>query len=332
MEEGNMKRVAPTVAALVLACATAGSMAQTERGYPERPVRVVVPWASGGNIDVLTRVVAQKLSQTWNQQLVVDNRGGANGMIGSESVVRAAPDGYTLLVDGLQTHVLNPLIFPKMAYDTQRDLALITLMGAVQHMLVSHPSLPVRTTRDRIALAKSRPNEIAYATFGVGTMPHLAGELFQQLTGTVLLHVPYKGGGPALVGQLSGEASLYWPGIAIATPHIRTGKLRALGMASKTRSAELPDLPTLSEQLKAPNYDVTSVFAFMVPAGTPRPVVDRIHAGVVQALAAPEVRKTFASLGATSPQPLTPQETLALLRSESARWGKVVRAAGIKGG
>lgn len=190
-----MKRVAAAVATLVLACTTAGSMAQ-DRTYPERPVRVIVPWASGGNIDVLTRVVAQKLSQGWSQQLVVENRGGANGMIGSESVVRAAPDGYTLLVDGLQTHVINPLIFPKMAYDTQRDLALITLMGAVQHILVSHPSLPVRTTRDLIALARSRPNEIAYATFGVGTMPHLAGELFQQLTGTVLLHVPYKAEGP----------------------------------------------------------------------------------------------------------------------------------------
>jgi tripartite-type tricarboxylate transporter receptor subunit TctC len=164
----------------------------------------------------------------------------------------------------------------------------------------------------------------------MGTMPHLAGELFQQLTGTKLLHVPYKGGGPALVGQLSGEASLYWPGIAIATPHIKTGKLRALGMASKARSPELPELPTLSEQLKAPDYDVTSVFAFMVPVGTPRPVINRLHAGITQALALPEVRKTYASLGATLPQPLSPEETLALLRSESARWGKVVRAANIK--
>lgn len=325
-----MNRIILTLAATVLGCSAGTAMAQADRPYPDRPVRVVVPWATGGNIDVLTRVLTRHLSQTWAQQFIVDNRGGANEMIGSEMVVRSAPDGYTLLVDGLQTHVINPLVFSKMAYDTQRDLAPITLMGAVQHILVSHPSLPVKTTRDLIALAKSRPKEIAYATFGTGTMPHLAGELFQQLTGTALLHVPYKGGGPALVGLLSGEASLYWPGIAIATPHIKTGKLRALGVASKTRSGELPELPTLSEQLKAPDYDVTSVFAFMAPIGTPRPIINRLHAGITQVLALPEVRKTYVSLGATLPQPLSPEETRAMLRSESGRWGKVVRAANIK--
>lgn len=305
------------------------SQAQLGKGYPEKPVRIVVPWAAGGNIDVLTRIVTQRLTQLWGQQIIVDNRGGATGMIGSEIVVRSLPDGYTLVVDGLQTHAINPFIHAKMAYDTQRDFAQITLMGAVKHILVAHPSLPVKTTRDLVALAKSRPREIAYATFGTGSMPHMAGELFQQLTGTTLLHVPYKGGAPALTGLLSGEASLYWPGIAIAVPHIKTGKVRALGVASSTRSDELPDLPTLAEQLKAPEYDVTSVFAFMAPAGTPRPIINRLHADITQVLALPEVRKTYASLGATSPQPLSPEETQAMLRSESARWGKVVRAAKI---
>lgn len=305
------------------------SQAQSGKGYPEKTVRIVVPWAAGGNIDVLTRIVTQRLTQLWGQQIIVDNRGGATGMIGSEIVVRSPPDGYTLVVDGLQTHAINPFIHAKMAYDTQRDFAQITLMGAVKHILVAHPSLPVKTTRDLVALAKSRPREIAYATFGTGSMPHMAGELFQQLTGTTLLHVPYKGGAPALTGLLSGEASLYWPGIAIAVPHIKTGKVRALGVASSTRSDELPDLPTLAEQLKAPEYDVTSVFAFMAPAGTPRPIINRLHADITQVLALPEVRKTYASLGATSPQPLSPEETQAMLRSESARWGKVVRAANI---
>lgn len=305
------------------------SQAQSVKGYPEKPVRIVVPWAAGGNIDVLTRIVTQRLTQLWGQQIIVDNRGGATGMIGSEIVVRSPPDGYTLVVDGLQTHAINPFIHAKMAYDTQRDFAQITLMGAVKHILVAHPSLPVKTTRDLVALAKSRPREIAYATFGTGSMPHMAGELFQQLTGTTLLHVPYKGGAPALTGLLSGEASLYWPGIAIAVPHIKTGKVRALGVASSTRSDELPDLPTLAEQLKAPEYDVTSVFAFMAPAGTPRPIINKLHADITQVLALPEVRKTYASLGATSPQPLSPAETQAMLRSESARWGKVVRAANI---
>lgn len=305
------------------------SQAQSVKGYPEKPVRIVVPWAAGGNIDVLTRIVTQRLTQLWGQQIIVDNRGGATGMIGSEIVVRSLPDGYTLVVDGLQTHAINPFIHAKMAYDTQRDFAQITLMGAVKHILVAHPSLPVKTTRDLVALAKSRPREIAYATFGTGSMPHMAGELFQQLTGTTLLHVPYKGGAPALTGLLSGEASLYWPGIAIAVPHIKTGKVRALGVASSTRSDELPDLPTLAEQLKAPEYDVTSVFAFMAPAGTPRPIINKLHADITQVLALPEVRKTYASLGATSPQPLSPAETQAMLRSESARWGKVVRAAKI---
>lgn len=324
-----MKNIGVIVAAGLLAAGPVSSLAQPEKSYPDRTVRVVVPWAAGGNIDVLTRVAAHRLSQLWSQQFVVDNRGGANGMIGSEIVVRSPPDGYTLVVDGLQTHAINPYLFAKMAYDTQRDLAPIALLGAVKHILVAHPSLPVKTTRDLVALAKSRPKEIAYATFGMGTMPHLAGELFQQLTGTTFLHVPYKGGGPALTGLLSGEASLYWPGIAIAIPHIKTGKLRALGVASKTRSEELPDLPTLSEQLKAPDYDVTSVFAFMAPAGTPRPLINKLHSGITKVLAFPEVRKTYASLGATSPQLMSPEETLAMLRSESTRWGKVVRAANI---
>ena len=325
-----MKSFAVAVATAWLAGGTAPALAQPVKSYPDRAVRLVVPWAAGGNIDVLTRVVAQRLSQVWGQQFVVDNRGGANGMIGSEMVTRSAPDGYTLVVDGLQTHAINPFIFSTMAYDTQRDLAPITLMGAVQHILVSHPALPVRTTRQLVALAKARPQEIAYATFGTGSMPHVAGELFQQLTGVTLLHVPYKGGGPALTGLLSGEASIYWPGIAIAIPHIKAGKLRALGIASKDRSDELPDLPTLAEQLNAPAYDVTSVFAFMAPAGTPRPVINKLHAGVTQVLALAEVRKIYASLGATSPPPLSPEETLAMLRAESIRWGKVVRTANIK--
>lgn len=324
-----MVRIAVMIAAAWMTFSAAPGLAQTDTSYPQKSVRVVVPWAAGGNIDVLTRVAAQRLSQIWSQQFVVDNRGGANGMIGSEIVVRSPPDGYTLVVDGLQTHAINPYIFAKMAYDTQRDLAPIALLGAVKHILVVHPSLPVKTTRDLVVLAKSRPNEIAYATFGTGSMPHMAGELFQQLTGATFLLVPYKGGGPALTGLLSGEVSLYWPGIAIAIPHIKTGKLRALGVASKSRSEELPDLPTLSEQLKAPDYDVTSVFAFMAPAGTPRPLINKLHSGITQVLALPEVRKTYASLGVTSPQPLSPEETLAMLRSESMRWGKVVRAANI---
>ncbi|MBY0265321.1 MAG: tripartite tricarboxylate transporter substrate binding protein [Burkholderiales bacterium] len=315
----------------MLLCASPLLMAQQVNPYPEKPVRIIVPWAAGGNIDVLTRIAAQQLTRAWGHQVVVDNRGGANGMIGSESVVRAAPDGYTLLVDGLQTHVINPLVFRKMNYDTQRDLAMIALLGAVQHILVSHPSLPVKTTRDIIALARARPKDIAYATFGTGSMPHMAGELFQQMTGTVLLHVPYKGGGPALIGLLSGEAALYWPGIAIATPHIKTGKLRALGVASKTRAEELPELPTLAEQLNAPEYDVTSIFSFMAPARTPQPVIERINASVTQVLATPDVRKTYASLGAASPDALSPDQTMALLRAEAARWGKVVHVAGIKG-
>lgn len=324
-------KTAAKMVLVMLLCGLLPAAAQPTNSYPDKMVRIIVPWAAGGNIDVLTRIAAQQLTRIWGQQVAVDNRGGANGMIGSESVVRAAPDGYTLLVDGLQTHVINPLVFRKMPYDTERDLAMIALLGAVQHILVAHPSLPAKTTREVIALARARPKDIAYATFGTGSMPHMAGELFQQMTGTVLLHVPYKGGGPALIGLLSGEAALYWPGIAIATPHIKTGKLRALGVASKTRAAELPDLPTLAEQLNAPEYDVTSVFSFMAPIRTLQPVIDRINASLIQVLAASDVRKTYASLGAASPDPLTPEQTAGLLRAEAVRWGRVVNAAGIKG-
>ncbi len=325
-----MNRIVVTLAAMVLGCGAGGAIAQADRPYPDRPVRIVVPWAAGGNADVLTRVMAQKLTDVIGQQVVVDNRGGANGMIGSEMVVRSKPDGYTLLVDGVQTHAINPFIFSKMTYDTQRDLAPITLLGAVLHILVAHPSLPVKTTNDLIALAKSRPQEIAYASFGPGTMSHLAGELFQQITGTKMLHVPYKGGGPALIALLSGEVSLYYPGIAIALSHVKAGKLNALGIASKTRSDDLPDLPTLAEQLKAPEYDITTVFSVMTPAGTPKAIMDRLHAGITRALASQEVRKHFAALGAASTPPLSPEDTLSMLRSELDRWGKVVRTANIK--
>lgn len=321
-----MDRNATMTLVLLMACA-ANAVAQS---YPQRPVRIVVPWAAGGNADVLTRVMAQKLSESWGQQVVVDNRGGANGMIGSEQVVRSKPDGYTLLVDGVQTHAINPYVFSKVTYDTQRDLAPITLLGGVLHILVAHPSLPVSKTSDLVALAKAQPRAIAYASFGPGTMSHLAGEFFQQITGTTMLHVPYKGGGPALTALLAGEVSLYYPGIAIALPHIKTGKLKALGIASKVRSDDLPDLPTLAEQLKAPQFDITTVFAVMAPAGTPKVVIDRLHAAITQVLTSPDVRKHFVSIGAASMPSLSPDETRSMLRAESERWGKVVRAANIK--
>lgn len=325
-----MKRLAMLGSALLLACGTGHALAQADKGYPQKPVRIVVPWAAGGNADVLTRIMAQKLSDLWGQQVVVDNRGGANGMIGSELVVRSKPDGYTLLVDGVQTHAINPYVFPKMAYDTQRDLVPVTLLGGVLHILVAHTSLPVSGAKDLVRLAKARPREIAYASFGTGTLSHLAGELFQQITETSMLHIPYKGGGPALVALLAGEVSLYFPGIAIALPHIKSGRLKALGIASGVRSDDLPDLPTLAEQLKAPQFDITTSFMIMVPAGTPRAIVDRLHAAITQVLASSEMRRQFASIGATSLPALSPDETLALLRSESERWGRVVRAANIR--
>lgn len=325
-----MKRIESLIVMALLAGVAAQGWAQSDRNFPERPVRVVVPWAAGGNADVLTRIMAQRRSETWGQQVLVDNRGGANGMIGSEMVVRSKPDGYTLLVDGVQTHAINPLIYAKMSYETQRDLKPITLLGSVLHILVVHPSLPVKNTAELIALAKARPQEIAYASFGAGTMSHLAGELFQQITGSKLLHVPYKGGGPALTGQLSGEVLLYWPGISIALPHIHSGRLRALGLASKHRSDDLPNLSTLAEQLNAPSYDITTSFSVMTPAGTPKDILDRLHTAITQALASQEVRKHFTSVGAASTPLLSPEDTLALFRSQSEHWGKVVRAANIK--
>lgn len=315
--------------ALAALCSTTWAYAQ-DSAYPEKAVRLVVPWAAGGNIDALTRVVAQRLTQSLGQQFIIDNRGGANGMIGSEMVVRSVPDGYTLLVDGVQTHAINPLIFPKMQYDSKRDLAPVTLIGAVQHILVVHPSMPARSVKQLVQLAKENPGEISYATMGTGSMPHMAGILFQQLTGTKLLAVNYKGGGPALTGILSGETSLYWPGIAIAIPQVKAGKLNAIGVAGKFRAEELPNLPTLGEQLKAPDYDVTSVFAVMAPSGIHRSIAAKLQANIARALAQDEIKKIYMSLGATVPPPLSPDDTHSLLIAESNRWGKVVRTAAIK--
>jgi tripartite-type tricarboxylate transporter receptor subunit TctC len=325
-----MIRIAVTIAAAWMTFSAMQALAQTGASYPEKPVRIVVPWGAGGNADVLTRVMAQKLMEAWGHQIVVDNRAGANGMIGSEIVVRSKPDGYTLLVDGVQTHALNPYVFSKMTYNTQHDLAPVTLLGGVLHILVANSSLPVRNTNDLVALAKARPQEIPYASWGPGSLGHLAGELLQQISGIKLLHVPYSSGSAAAVSALlSGEVALFWPGIAVALPHIKSGRLKALGIASKTRSDDLPELPTLAEQLKAPEYDVTTSFAVMVPVATPQSIISKLHAGITRALASPSMHTQFGSIGATLMPPLSPAETLSLMKSESDRWGKVVRAANI---
>ncbi len=314
-----------TLATGIALCAHAGaSLAQAEKNFPERPVRVIVAWAAGGNADVLSRIMGQKMSDMAGQQFVVENRGGANGTIGTEFVVRARPDGYTLLVDGMQTHAINAQVM-KLPYVSLRDLTPIAQLGSVLHILVAHSSLPIKNTRDLVALAKARPTDIAYASFGEWTTTHLAGEFFQQATKTKLLHVTYKGGGPALTGILAGEVSLYFPGISIALPHIHTGKLRALGIASKVRSPDLPELATLAEQLKAPDYDVTTSFAIMAPQGVPAGIVDKLNKMVTAALTAEDVKKRMVGVGAMPPPAMSAAETLERMQAEAARLGAVIK-------
>lgn len=296
--------------------------------YPVKPIRMILATTPGGSPDILARIVCQKLGAEFQQQFIIDNRPGAGGTIGSEIAARAAADGYTLVVANLGTFAVNPSLYPKLQYDPPRDFQGISQIARVPNMLVVHPAVAATSVKQLIALVRAAPGTINYGSAGNGTAAHLMVEYFKLLTKTDIQHVPYRGTGPALVDLLAGQITMTITGVPPLLPHVRAGKLRALGVTAVERLPQLPELPTLHEA-GVPGYEVTQWYGFAGPAGIPRVIVQTLHAAVDKILRLPDVRDRFASEGA-EPRSSTPEQFQALIRSEIARWRPVVKASGAR--
>jgi len=297
-------------------------------GYPNKPVRMVVGFPPGQATDIVARAVAQKLTESLGQSVFVDNRPGAAGIIGTEVAIKAGGDGYTLLMSSSGPLAVNPGLYAKLPYDPLRDLAPITLVASVPLFLVAHPSLPANNVPELIALAKQRPGEINYASGGSGVTNHLVMEMFKSAAGVNLVHVPYKGGPPALTDLIAGQVSVMFETGPGALPHVRSGKLKALATGGARRSVAMPELATVAEQGIA-GFDGVAWIGFVAPAGTPRAIVDRLNEETVKILALPDVRERFVSQGA-EPVGNSPGEFAAYIKAEIAKWGKVIRESGAK--
>ena len=300
------------------------SFAQTD---PTKPIRFLVGFPPGGTNDIVARVVAPKMSEYLGQQVVVENRGGANTAIATELAARAAPDGYTIVMNA-PGHATNPALM-KLNFDPIKDFAFITLLAEAQNLAVVHPSRPVPNVKELIALSKKYPGKINCGSSGPGTTVHLSAELFQYMTGVKWLHIPYKGGGPALVALLSGEVSLYFGNMPTVIRQARDGKLRAIAVTGAKRSPAAPDIPTVAES-GVPGYEVTAFYGLAAPAKTPKPILDRLNIETVKALNAADVREKLQGLGA-DPVGNTQEQYAAFIQNEIAKWDKVIKAAGIKG-
>ena len=295
------------------------------QNYPVKPVRVVVPWPAGGTTDILARIVAQKLTESLGQSMVIENRGGASGNIGTEVVVKSPADGYVLLFGSMSTHTMNQFLYSKLAYDPVNDVAPISLMANVASVLVAHPSLPVKNVKELIALAKARPGQLTYASGS--SFYQMCGELFRITAKIDLTHVPYKGGSQAITDILGGQIDLMFTGTPVTLPHIQSGRLKVLAVTNSKRAAVLPDVPTIGETL--PGYEFNNWFGLMAPAGTPRAVVDRINAEIVRILALPEIREKLTVLG-LEPTPSTPERFAAVIRNDAEKSGRIIKAAGVR--
>lgn len=304
------------------------SCVATAQNFPNKPVRIVVPFPPGGGVDIVARVVGPRLAAQYGQQVIVENRAGAAGIIGTEFTARSAPDGYTWAIATLGNLAANKHLYSKMTVDPLKDLAPVTQVVDVHFVMVAHPSLPVRNVRQLIALAKSRPGDIVYASSGAGGAPHLGGELFNRLAGVNIRHVPYKGSGPSFADLLGGHVQLTYDSMLQALPYIRDKKLVALGILGPKRVAALPDLPTIAEQ-GVSGYALTNWFGLVVPAATPKDLVSRIHGDFTKTLQEKEIRDKIVGMGADVVGN-TPEQFGKFWREESDKWAKVIKEAGIR--
>ena len=319
------KRLGILLLYAALAAIAADGLAQS--GYPVKPVRVVVPSSAGGGTDIVARIIAPDLSKRLGQQVVIDNRPGAGTMIGIEVAAKSPPDGYTLLM-GLSTLAINPALYQKVPYDPMRDFAPITEAVSSASIIVVHPSLPVKSVKELIAFARSLPGQINYASAGTGTYPHMTMELFLSMANLKMVHIPYKGTGPAMIDMLAGHTAVMAATILTGMPQIRAGRLRPLGITSAARSAVAPEIPTVAES-GLPGFESVQWYGMLAPAKTPKEIITRLHLEVTRILQQPETRERFAGDGA-DPVGNTPEEFARFIQSELVKWAKVARAAGIK--
>jgi tripartite-type tricarboxylate transporter receptor subunit TctC len=314
-----------SVVSLIATAALAASNA-TAQDYPNKTVRLIVPYLPGGATDIIARLISARMTESFKQQVIVDNRGGGASIPGTEATVRAAPDGYTLLLGNIAL-AANPSLFRKLPYDAERDLAPIALVAIMPTLLVSHPSLPVRNIKELIAFAKARPGALNYGSAGNGSANHLTMEMFRWMAGIDVVHVPYKGGAPAFTDVLGGQLSLMFPTLVMSGYHVKAGRLVPLGISSAKRAAIMPDIPTVAEA-GLPGFDVNEWQMLTVPARTPVPIIERLHAELAKALQHPEARERILGLGA-EPIGSTPKDAAAFLKNETARWARVAKEARI---
>ena len=316
-----MKRIAAICIAL------AGTTVHAADAYPTKPVRMIVPYVAGGNADIQARYIAERLSEVLGKQFVVDNRGGANGMIGLELAARSPADGYTVVLVA-NTFTVSPSLFSKVPYDTVRDFQPISLVGDTPVLFIGSTALAASTVKEVLALAKSKPGQLNYGSTGNGSPSHLAGALLEMMAGIKLTHVPYKGMAASNIGVMTGQIQLGFPSITSVLPHVKAGKLKAFAITTKSRSSLAPEIPTMSEA-GVPGYETSIWNGILAPAGTPKAIINRLHDAIVQILKSPQAQERYANVGAEI-RYNSPEEFRALIRDETAKWAKVVKAAGIR--
>jgi tripartite-type tricarboxylate transporter receptor subunit TctC len=312
----------------LVALAAAGPGISVAQSYPTKPIRLVVPFPAGGSLDVVARAIGQKLTEAWGQPVVIDNRPGAGGNIGADLVAKSAPDGYTILEGALSTHAVNVSLYAKMPYDPIKDFAPITLVAVTPNVLVLNASFPVNTVPELLAYARAHPGKLSFGSGSNGSAGHLAGELFKVEAGVDMVHIPYKGGAPALQALLAGDTQLMFDNLANSEAQIKAGKLKALAVTTAKRSSLAPQLPTLSET-GLPGFDIYTWWGFMAPAGTPKEIVAKWNAEVTRILSSPEMKAFFAQQGA-EPAADSPEQFAALIKSEIAKYAKIVKQSGAK--
>ena len=313
--------------ALATSACVAAASAQPQQAYPNRPIRFIVPVAPGGGSDMAARLFGQKLTDAFGQQVVIDNRAGAGGIIGTELAAKAAPDGYTLLLAS-SANTVHPSLHKKLPYDIIKDFAPVSLLAAYPHLLVVHPSVAAKSVKELIALAKAKPGQINYATGGNGTMAHIVAEFFRSMTGIDVVHVPYKGAGPALIGLVAGEAGLAFYSVSATLQHVKAGRLRALGATGAKRSPSLPDLPTIAEA-GVPGFEAGTWAGVLAPAGTPKSIIAKLHGEITRILQLPDVKERLAAID-FEPVGNTPEEFGVIIRKDVVKWAKVVKGSGAK--
>jgi tripartite-type tricarboxylate transporter receptor subunit TctC len=329
--KGNLMKYAVALRALLAVTVAAGlavPVATLAQAYPNKTVRLITPFPPGGTTDLLARIVAQKLSDAWKVQVIVDNRGGGGGTVGLEAAARSAPDGYTIVIAHIGPLSMAPALYSKLPYDTVRDFAPITQIATVPNGLVVHPSLPVKAARDLVAIARSKPQEILYGSAGNGSLAHLAVANFELLAKVQLTHIPYKGGGPAMIDLIAGATLMTITGMPGLMPSVRVNKIRLLGVGESKRLAIMPDVPTIAES-GVPGYHVTQWQGILAPANTPRDIIARLHGEIVKAMHRADVKKLLATDG-VEPVGNSPEEFGAYIKAEIAHWAPVIKAAGAK--